>query len=201
MGNSDKEFLILKKDKLFKNSYRYKIKEYKNITSNFYIYLFDNCLIDKETTLRDIINFVEKDYNFWKKIVPFNLKDFIKTSKNIKKISKQKKQFLELYYRPKVIENNLVGFLYPNLHLIKNNKAYDISLSFEQILDCKIRLSDVSNIYFIDKKYKEVRDNIQIRNPEYSLISIIYGIFWELSYYGSPNSKNIEKIKKNLRNS
>jgi len=216
-----KEVIYFRKDKLFESAFKPEFSAYlqSDVTANFKKYLFNNCEVSEETTLGDLITFMEKDLPFWKSIIPFNLELFIEESKKENKNIDDKEdkiEFLELYQfletTSSLGKKEFQGILFPNFHgvgfakkdetalffsLKKGDRiSYSVSMSpINELVHLPVRLNKKSSLIIQEINFKKTQI-IELGEGPYSLIGIIYGIFWEISFYGPPVSRN--NIKNNL---
>ena len=214
-----KEVVYLKKDKLFESDFKSEFRAYlqSDVTADFKKYLFRDCEISEETTLGDLIAFMEKDLPFWQSIIPFNLELFIEESKKENKNINNKEdeiEFLELY---QFLETDILGkkefhgILFPSFHgvgfakkeepapfrsLKKGDRInYSVSMSpVNELVHLPVRLNKETNLILQKRNFKKTQV-IELGEGPYSLIGIIYGIFWEISFHGPPVSRN------NIKNS
>lgn len=209
-----KDCIYLKKGRLFHSEWNGKLQAYDqhDITNSYKSYLMRSCELAPGTTLNDIIAFVEKDLPFWSEIVTPDLPLFIKESKLPIKKDDLNFKFLELYYYPEssVREKNkkdFSGMLMPSFHAkgIPGKEDIPFNLKKDELINYSISFLELNSYsHYPVKLNKELKiglsDDLKLSwestpnlgVPEYNLIGIIYGIFWEVSFYGGPARRNAQ---------
>jgi hypothetical protein len=116
-------------------------------------------------------------------------------------------EYLELYWNLyKEGNQRLSSYAFPSIHGIGFVQKEDLYQN--QILMCKageriayaVELTPVNELAYLpiklaseliitDQSYKP-EDNLKFANCDYTLGQILYGIVWELSFFGNPTSRN-----------
>jgi len=163
-----------------------------DVTNDALKYLFLPCVLENDVRLRDIYLFVERYVDIIDSIVGCYCKEIILEGlSNIETNSiPEDLKYLELYWFIDVDNDGMSGNLFPSfIGVGTEDNHISIALSSSS---CLINLPVVlSNQFTIcdhhigESQYRQIVYN----NPEYSLIDIIYGIIWELSFFGSPANR------------
>lgn len=213
------ETLVIKKGgKLVKIKWSVRSQKWieKNITSKAIFHLFDRCEIDDNVTLRDIFLLIKRDLHFYK-IVIRNWVDEIVEEGLKAKFKRDDKEgeridYLELYWHYEVDKFNkektsqLQMPIFPGFHGVgiydnqPSNWAVEMSPQ-SSIIGLPVKLKD-ELIIFDDSKFKLGKKKYDynykgeiFKSPSYSLGQILYGIIWELSFFGSPKDRDEQKKK------
>jgi hypothetical protein len=166
--------------------------KYDDVTNTAICRLFDRCTLDEQTTLRDVLLLLNTNLpmfdliigNWCKEYVCEGLAEQVEKNENV--------SYLELYWLLEFFEDEddkyTEGNRFPSFHgvgLDANENYGNINIGMipvNEISHLNIKLND---LYFVSNDTGEVF----YRNPEYTLGQILYGIIWELSFLGNPNSR------------
>lgn len=191
-----------------------------NIPSNNELHS-DECQIDEDVTLEDIFKIVDKNIDFWEFIIGNYCKEII----NEGLLKKDKDydtniHYLELYWSAEEVcgklempdfmsfhgvgskETNLTSELTPGINTKSelDNYAIEMTPTYE-LVKCEVIVNETFNIIeFEDSEVKTLYSSFL--SP--TLFQIMYGIFWELSFFGSPQEKDnkakeLEEIVEGLK--
>ncbi|MEM4379309.1 MAG: hypothetical protein QXL01_01300 [Thermoplasmatales archaeon] len=176
-------------------------------------HLFDTCELDVNVTLRDIFQLVADNELIFSAIMPrCYVSPYLKESQ--KPAEKETEiEYLELYTdlslsntkyevdKPRFVQ----GLFLPQFHGIgkileqdddtgyKKGDRISWSLSYQPVsnlLDLPVKIRDCVCVYD-DIDWEKKYPNIEA-TPVYTLLQIIYGIFWEISWYGSPEEAKLQ---------
>jgi hypothetical protein len=164
-------------------------------------FLMDTCTLGEGIKLKDVFKFVEKNIELFRILMPnVYLNEYIKESKK-KPTNKSEIRYLELYCYLTSEYGFFQGLNFPEFHGIGSTPEMGdntpFSLSF-----CEI--SSLINLEIIMKNKisidgEDMETLLELKNaPSFTLFQIIYGIFYELSWYGSPEKtkKHNEELQK-----
>lgn len=187
-------------------------------------YLFEPCELAYDVTLEDIFLLLNSELTIFNLIFGNWCEEFVKEGLtkspipyNLEKYDPEQIEYLELYYTPEYdksdAQNRLNGFLMPNFHGVGVKLREDTeSYKKGDRIKWGINLSPINTLIKIpvklNKRFIIHEDNIQSKpdekpkvlgefeNPQYTLGNILYGIIWELSFYGPPEER--DKVKRGL---
>jgi len=204
----DKGGIYLKGHDLYSSNWSPDLSAFRQelITPYYKRHLMDECrLVDVK--LQDIFKFVEKDLDFWNQILPCQVEAFIEDSK----IPYEKTEDelidqlirLELYktFEGSELKKHTKTSFFDNSNRLNfhgigiiDKKEENISISMSplgSLIDLPIFVSEEVPVNIL-KNHKIIK---KIYIPEYapSLLEIIHGIFWEISFYGPPDLRNKER--------
>lgn len=216
--------LIIKKNgKLIKTKWNEKTQKNidKDVSKYSMRYLFDECSLDSDVTLKDVLKLINKNLDIYDLIIGNWCKDLV--TEGLKGKIKNKDldiDKLELYWRiskDKDIDTKqdlFAGYLFPSFHGKgiatsekdghKKGEEVNWSLSFLSVADIRdipLVLEENTFIYNEDNWNEKP---IAVGKPVFSLGHIIHGIIWELSFYGNPKTRDQKsaemlKITENIK--
>lgn len=190
----------------------------RNLTKKSVAYLFEPCTLEDGLLLKDIFLLLNTNLDIFKVIIGNWCSEFVQEGlKPLKgKEAEREIEFLELYSSlektmdQKTKFQTVDGGVFPELHgtgfVQKKDKymspenggyleckagkriSYSVSfMSASELARLPIKLSDEIKIYDMDNQYciHEI-----LKGVSYSLGQILYGIIWELSFYGPPVDRN-----------
>jgi len=172
------------------------------------LFMHNVCKIDEDVTLDDVLQFVSKHESLFNVLMSnCYVSEYLK-ARNEPKTKDTDIEYLELYthletdndeYDPKM-PMHLNGLFLPQFHGIgkvleedgeegyyKKGDRINWSLSFSPVanlLHLPVRIADhvtVSNGLDWQQEAHVIK-----ATPQYTVLQIVYGILWELSWYGSP---------------
>lgn len=221
------EQLIIKKDgKLFQTKWVYDEQKEEgsyqtfDVTENSFNYLYEYCELDKDVTLKDIFLLLNNELELYNLLLRNWTSEIVKEGLSDQEVSDKESdvEYLELYYFgeyrrfEKDEPYTLHGAKFPSFHGIgyelqedrdgwKKGTRVPYSLSFQsanKLINLPVRLNkefSVSKDDYVDNTHTDVF--IKFDAMPYTLFDILYGIMWELSFYGPPAKRDEEgqKIK------
>lgn len=227
------ETLVIKKGgRLVKTKWSIKSQKWieKNITREAIFHLFDHCEVESDVTLRDVFLLINRDLNFYKIFIRNWVEEIVEEGLNSKfkreDTKSERIDYLELYWHYEVDKFNkektsqLCMPTFPGFHGVgvSENKPTNWAIEMgplSRIIGLPLKLKDKLLIFDYDKfkigkkKYNDKYKGEIYKSPSYSLGQILYGIIWELSFFGSPKDrdaksaeldKQIEEIKEDEKN-
>lgn len=185
----------------------------KDVTDFSFRHLFDLCSLEDGVTLKDVFLLVSREAGLYDLIIGNWLKDYMSEAFNEKEkepIQDQEIDFLELYWTPSLQKlegrESLQGSAFPCLHGLgpvlqneqdgfKAGSRIPYSLSFMPLgtlLDLPLKIKKDTELWSEDFDSRKLKDKkiLDIKEWPMTLGQIVYGIFWELSFYGSPKDRD-----------
>lgn len=190
----------------------------RNLTKKSVAYLFEPCTLEDGLLLKDIFVLLNTNLDIFNVIIGNWCSEFVQEGlKPFKgKETEREIEYLELYsyfekWDNKDIKHQMVdGGVFPELHgtgfvqkkdkymspenggylECKAGKRISFSVSFlsaSELAQLPIKLSDEIKIYDRDNWNKKPKI---FKGVSYSLGQILYGVIWELSFYGPPVDRN-----------
>lgn len=137
-------------------------------------------IFNKNLTLANLMKVV-KNNEILQKIGVYS-KDFIQQLENKDKVDLIEGE-LYFYWDDLQMTNNIPETIYPKMEVCliinDNNEKHNIhDFTLNQLQNVKIRLDD--NFRILNKEYKVIETTL----AKPTLLQIIYGLFWECSFYG-----------------
>ena len=136
-------------------------------------------IFNKDLTLANLIKVV-KDNEILQKIGVYS-NDFIQQLESKDKVDLIEGE-LYFYWDDLQMTNNIPETIYPKMEVclvVNNDKQFNIhDFTLNQLQNIKIRLDD--NFRILNKEYRIV----ETTSAKPTLLQVIYGLFWELSFYG-----------------
>ena len=160
-------------------------------------FLMESCRIANGVTLRDVFELINHHMPILKVIIG-NWCDEIVAEGLKGSESESDMEYLELYWTQTIsVENkksDMSGTMFPSFHGIKKKEPWSVSLTPVGTI--------INKPLILRKKAKIAEDNYdkpwdgetlvyEIDSYDTTLLQIYYGIIWELSYHGSPESRDI----------
>lgn len=175
-------------------------------------YLFNYCIFEENLTLKDIFLLIKKNLDIYDNIIINNYcSEYIQegfSQENIAIDPDTKINKLVLSWDITVIKdieepkNYLYGINFPEFFgkgYINKDTSSEVEISvclmhIKNIIDLPIVLNKETNLLKEDPLSNKIITLETIQESQYTLLQILYAIFWELSYHGGPEDK------KSLRN-
>ena len=181
--------IIIKGGILLLNKWDTKKQVYvqQDISNLAFRYLFESCSLG-EITLKDIFLLINQNLAMFDAIFGNWCKEIIEeglSGKSANSVSQV--EFLELCWRIYDLGNSLEGFEFPELNAIRLNEnelEEYVGLDFTPAYDL---------IDFPVKLKAEIYEDLKtepFRKAGYTLGQILYGILWELSFYGNTKDRD-----------
>jgi hypothetical protein len=189
-----------------------------------YQYLFDTCEIDNDVTLKDIFLLLNKDITMYHSLLGNWLSEIVTEGLSKEGEGDKDIEYLELHWNmEKEVHKgskNLYGFHFPQFHGVSHVAIDDIyegeilltkqgertSYAIEmtptyKLMNIPVKLK--KGIFFEEWKLDRPVKREHIDNyadADYTLANILYGIIFELSFFGSPSDRDgkTEEIKKSI---
>ena len=214
------EKLVLKKDgKLIKTEWVYDNEKEEgsyvdsDVTDKGFFHLQDECTLDSDVTLKDIFLLLNSELDLYDSVLRIWTKELVKEGLSGSPIKETEIEYLELYYHLEYnrIEENqpfrLDGLKHPDFHGVgkileedhdfcKKGERIPYSLSFQStlnLIDLPVKLRHEVEVYeddYTQKTYKPPTPLIKFSHVPYTLFNILYGIMWELSFFGAPEARD-----------
>lgn len=196
------ELKLKKGGVLIKAKWDSETEDYINhdVTEIGFRYLYDKIHFEEGLTLRDIFLFVRENVDFYNTIFGNWLSEYVAEAFSEDCVSEdtfhaQEIQYLELYFRDEIDGDFLNSDLFPGFHGIgvseednyfsKKGETIQFGVDFapiKSILDLPVILSPKKQV-LTGNKIKEYSFD------DYTLGGVLHGIFWEISFFGSPEGK------------
>ena len=174
-------------------------KDGKKIKGSHLPYLMEPCKISSGVTLRDIFTLIKTNHIFIPAIVGNWCMELVNEG-----LTESREpadiDYLELYWRP-VIEKlhkkaEIYGTIFPSFRGRKGKEARGISLtSPAEIIDKPVKIKKNGFLYEDDPDRPLYKPLAKVDKWETTLLQIYYAIIWELSFHGSPESRDNFKKK------
>lgn len=209
--------VILKKGgKLFAKKWEYDEEKdegghvYKDITSNAPYFLNEKLVLEDDVTLRDVFLLIREHQDFFDIFINNWVDEIVAEGLDnppMLDTGEQRIDFLECYWHlaVDVKRGDMWGNRFPDFHgitLKKNSTEVETNwgLSFSPaytLIDLPLKLNGEMNIWDdsldrLDRKPEEW-SLLKIKNPEYTLGGVLYGIIWELTWHGPPSDRDGRK--------
>lgn len=181
---------------LFERKWDHEDKEFKyiDVTMDGPSLLFDNCVLHKDLILEDIFLLVNKDVKSYAKIIKNWCEEITKEGLTPTDNLECEIDHLEIYFYGNSCKKELSSFGFAEIHGVGDGQTWGISMTgANEIAHLPVKLSDKFTIY--DGNHENTNfGNIlaSYANPTYTLGQILYGIYWELTFHGSPEARDIE---------
>ncbi len=174
-----------------------------------YSYLFTECSLDKDITLRDVFTLVNNHRDFFEVVLASWCGEYLDEGLLKSPESPGDIQYLELSWNfvfdP--TDEALEGTLQPDFH---GMGPYSEGKSPSEIISCAIEFTPCNKLIDLPLQlhpcitYQNItkpRDITYYKEAKFTLGDILNGIFWELSFTGSPADRDRveEKILKSMK--
>lgn len=195
------------------------IETTKNVTLSSVDYIMETCEIEDGVTLRDIFSIVKINIALYSIILQNWVDEIVEEGLSATFEDEGDVEFLELYWNISVNRfesvNTLCGHQFPEFrgwgiwkkdpkHGIPEDQkgGFAIGMSpMKYLIDLPVKLNKTLDLYFDDEeKLKGYSSLVNVDKVEYTLFHILYGMFWELSFYGGPQQREQkrEEINKDI---
>jgi hypothetical protein len=162
---------------------------YEDVTHTAITRLFDKCILDEQVILRDVFLLLNTNLPVFDMLIGNWCKQYVcEGLQETDKTSDSEIHHLELYWYAEEYGydegSEFEGLRFPDFHGIGDEHNYDISLTkADNLAFLPLKLNDQFTIV----KDSEVT---YYKSPEFTLGQILYGIIWELSFYGDPDKRD-----------
>lgn len=197
----------------------------KDVTDEALFHLMENVKLDENVTLRDIFLILQRDMGVYTCIINNWVDDIVEEGLSGKKSEPTEDDyeidFLELYWNMTAEigkDPEFDGFTFPEFHgwgtwpessfnnqpeEYKGGIGVEFTPSYD-LIDLPLKLRDNAQLN-VNKDYYHDKEPKIYKNPEYSLLHILYAIIWELSFFGCPKircekSKHIFDVSEQIKN-
>jgi hypothetical protein len=162
----------------------------KDITDISYHFLFEECTLAEDVTLKDIFLLLNKNLDSFHTLFGYWCKEFTQEAlSGIEPKDKNVFDYLELYNIISINEEKIENIGCVDLHAMQNGEPYSLSfLNVYEYVHLPLKIGKT-------KIYLSGSDNNLVleKNSSFKLGNILYGIIWELSFYGPPVERNAKK--------
>lgn len=180
----------------------------EDVTESAISYLFDRCELEDGVTLRDIFLLLNTELEIFDALLGNWCEDLVTEGLTAKADRDKDIEFLEIYWRYyKEGTSFFGGNIFPSFHAIGylhetdfydeygnlmckagERVEYGVSMtSPSELIDIPIRFASKVSIH--DETQREEKPQF-FDQGEFSLGQILYGIIWELSFWGGPSERN-----------
>lgn len=160
----------------------------KDITdeSPFYLF-FPRCYLADDVTLRDLFMLTRQHMPVMKVVLNSWCDEFVSEGLDNEPKRDSEIECLELSFTCEQDSDGLTGNMFPFFGGQSETENYSVSFAkCYELIDLPVKLGDFGIWHILPTGYKEDR----IKNPEFSLGQILYGVFWELGWYGNPERRD-----------
>jgi hypothetical protein len=177
----------------------------KDVTNHALYYLMEPCKFDKNVVLKDIISILKRDLEIYSIIINQGVEHIVPESSldETSDDSTEDISYLNIKWLMESDEHGFGGYAFPNLDGVcqngdeKKNLAIDFC-SVASLVNLPIKLSNDAFLH-INKT------DVNLKNPEYTLLHILYAVVWELGWHGNTQQKkakldNLIKLSKEVKN-
>lgn len=176
-----------------------------DVTDNMPTFLMNECTFENDLTLRDIFDLVEKHQEILSTIIPYHIQEFISESKSDEAIPDYGITALEIYRTNDHDNYEGISELLSSIcfHGLSNEKELSIGLDFmsvNKIIDLPIIQNTEFKVHGGLGYETGGAAQYDFGNQKFTLMDILYGIFYELSFYGPPirRDENAQIIRERL---
>lgn len=142
--------------------------------------LFEPCQLADKVTLRDVFLLLQNHLDVFDKLLGNWCKTYTEEALAKKDAVDPAFDYLELYHTLEVDEDELLGMDRPDFHAVKGDEAYSLSfLPLYEYADCPLVLGKT-----------QMDDGKTFYDSPFTLGKILYGILWEISFYGPPANRD-----------
>lgn len=162
-------------------------------------FLMHNCELDSAVTLRDVFDFIEIHIESLEPILGNWVREFLEESKQPYEAKEGDLERLELYwFLESDHEFGTSGMAFPALHGIgASGEKYGVDFSAcNGLMNLPLSLKTDAEIFMRDSSTRGTsHTTVVLPKIDYTLLGILYGIIWELSFFGPPKKRD-EEVKK-----
>lgn len=144
--------------------------------------LFESCQLAHGVTLRDVFLLINRHIDVFDKLLGNWCRLFTEEalSKSDAVASDIAFDYLELYHALEIEDDLLLGMDQPNFHAVAKDEVYSVSLlPVYHYVDYPLVLGKT-----------QMDDGKTYYESPFTLGKILYGILWEISFYGPPQTRD-----------
>lgn len=164
----------------------------KDVTDKITRLLPMQCRLDPQTTLRDILLLVKSKIEFFEELIGHHCQEFVEEGLREPAEPPQNNAYLEIYWTADNSMGILEGLEFPLIHeVVGENRDSTRALSFiptYQFSSLPVKLNHQARIYLWGITSPPECEE-RIISTGFTLYQILYGIFWELSFFSHPSNR------------
>jgi hypothetical protein len=170
----------------------------EEITEKAPFYLFyPECELNDDVTLRDIFLLLKQDLPLYTVVIGNWVEEFVEEAFRPlpDDFEETEVEYLEVYWWLEYDKEYFSGLDFPSFHGIGGSEVWgdDINYSMSwtpvnEMLDLPLRQR--THLSLCDKTESFPGEVKEILGPSYTLGQIMYGIIWDISFYGGPESRD-----------
>lgn len=158
-------------------------------------FLMHNCELDSNLTLRDVFDFIEMHIESLEPILGNWVREFLEESKQPYEGKADRDiERLELYWFLESDQDlGTSGMAFPSFHGIgASGEKYGVDFSAcNSMMNLPLSLKTDAEIFMRDSLPQGAsHSTVVLPGVEYTLLGILYGIIWELAFYGPPAKRD-----------
>lgn len=161
----------------------------EDVTNHALYYLMEPCKFDKNVVLKDIISILKRDLEVYSIIINQGVEHIVPESlfDETNDDSVDSISYLNINWFMESDKHGFEGYSFPRLDGVyqngdeKKNLAIDFC-SVASLVNLPIKLSNDAFLH-INKT------DVNLKNPEYTLLHILYAVVWELGWHGNTQQK------------
>jgi hypothetical protein len=176
-----------------------KVGELQDVTDVAYKFLLRTCEFEEGLKLKDVFALMEKHIDFLDLLIGNWIKDILAESKIPCEKQSKDIEFLELYWHLESDKYGTSGLDRPRFDGQGTDCPYAIDFSpSNSLMELPIVLKKDAQLF-----QNGYNNPITLSEMHYTLLNILDGIIWELSFYGSPTKRQeqFESLKTSIEKS
>jgi hypothetical protein len=167
----------------------------KDVTDDAPRYLLISCTLEEGVILKDIFQLLKRHLEVYKLVMPRPVEEIVEEGLQPYTGEEIGLDYVELYWQIDYdqAEKDFSGNTLPDFHGISLSAEYGFALDFipaNKIAGLPLKLCPKFTIYNATD-----RTSATYEGPKFSLGQILYGIIWELTWYGPPAKRDEESAR------
>lgn len=151
-----------------------------DVTDSAPTLLFEPCQLADKVTLRDVFLLLQNHIEVFDKLLGNWCKSYTEEALSKKDAVDHAFDYLEIYHTLEVEDDELLGMDRPDFHAVSKDDVYSVSfLPLYEYVDCPLVLGKT-----------QMDDGKTFYESPFTLGKILYGILWEISFYGPPANRD-----------
>lgn len=164
----------------------------KDVTDSITRVLPMQCRIDPQATLRDVLLLVKSKIDFFEDLIGHHCSEFVE--EGLKEgCPPEPNAYLEIYWTADNSMGVLEGLEFPLIHeVVGENRDYTRCLGFvptHQFSSLPIRLNHNAKVHIWQMSATPLTCVDHTFPVGFTLFQLLYGIFWELSFFSHPSNR------------